>query len=437
MSEHQYVGARYVPKFSEPIEWQSGKSYEALTIVTYNNASYTSKVPVPADVGTPAQNPDYWALTGNYNGQVEQYRQDTEQLKNSVDKNTNSINSITPELNSLYNYVHYKKIVCIGDSYGRGVHDGTEHLDQGWPAQLANMLPNSTVINYCVNGAGFKTGNTFQSQLEKAVSDGNSDADLIIIGYGANDIYNTESVFQDAQATLGYADTNFKNAKKVAALMSVCYPSGVSANQKFTRWHEIETAIINSNFTEVRLNTYIRCYGSILTSDNIHFTGYGYALLAKLLYNFIMTGGITPFERTIGVSDFFMTQAPNFTTIYKPGQVYQSVTLSKEYECTGNLSNNVLYKFDLNASEINDNRGIFSNWEYVNGLFPFGIYGACTKLNKNFWVKIGLGDNSIIIAPYSLNYTGTLINGFDRIPAGEIDIVFPEFNWKIPTYYLC
>ena len=73
-----YVGARYVPKFASPVEWASDTSYEALTIVTFNNASYTSKVPVPPTVGNPANNPQYWALTGNYNAQVEQYRQETQ-----------------------------------------------------------------------------------------------------------------------------------------------------------------------------------------------------------------------------------------------------------------------------------------------------------------------------------------------------------------------
>ena len=81
----QYVGARYVPKFASPVEWASGTSYEALTIVTFNNASYTSKVPVPPTVGNPANNPQYWALTGNYNAQVEQYRQETAGYKTQVE----------------------------------------------------------------------------------------------------------------------------------------------------------------------------------------------------------------------------------------------------------------------------------------------------------------------------------------------------------------
>ena len=82
----QYVGARYVPKFATPVEWAADTSYEALTIVTFNNASYTSKVQVPPTVGNPANNPQYWALTGNYNAQVEQYRQETENYNARVEQ---------------------------------------------------------------------------------------------------------------------------------------------------------------------------------------------------------------------------------------------------------------------------------------------------------------------------------------------------------------
>lgn len=77
MAIRNYVGARYVPKFADPVEWQANTSYEAMVIVTYNNASYTSKVPVPPTVGNPAENSMYWVLTGNYNAQVEEYRKAT------------------------------------------------------------------------------------------------------------------------------------------------------------------------------------------------------------------------------------------------------------------------------------------------------------------------------------------------------------------------
>ena len=46
--ERQYIGARYVPKFADPVIWNKALSYEAMTIVTYLGNSFTSKKPVPA-----------------------------------------------------------------------------------------------------------------------------------------------------------------------------------------------------------------------------------------------------------------------------------------------------------------------------------------------------------------------------------------------------
>lgn len=78
--QRQYVGARYVPKFFQGQDgtptWVGNVPYEALTIVTYLGNSYTSKVPVPSGIGNPSQNPTYWALTGNYNAQVEEIRKE-------------------------------------------------------------------------------------------------------------------------------------------------------------------------------------------------------------------------------------------------------------------------------------------------------------------------------------------------------------------------
>ena len=70
---YKYVGARYVPLFAEPAEWNINSTYEPLTIVLNEGNSYTSKQFVP--VGIQIDNEEYWALTGNYNAQVEQYRQ--------------------------------------------------------------------------------------------------------------------------------------------------------------------------------------------------------------------------------------------------------------------------------------------------------------------------------------------------------------------------
>lgn len=78
----QYVGARYVPKFADPIEWDIERGYESLTIVTYKGESYTSKCPVPP--GIDIKNTRYWALTGAYNAQVEEYKNQVKDLSEQV-----------------------------------------------------------------------------------------------------------------------------------------------------------------------------------------------------------------------------------------------------------------------------------------------------------------------------------------------------------------
>ena len=77
--QRQYIGARYVPVFADPIEWSPDRVYESLTIVTFGNGSYTSKKPVPAGQ-SPSTSPEYWVNTGQYNGLLEEYKQEMERL---------------------------------------------------------------------------------------------------------------------------------------------------------------------------------------------------------------------------------------------------------------------------------------------------------------------------------------------------------------------
>ncbi len=81
MASTQYIGARYVPLIDG--EWDDTKIYEPLTIVTYLNASYTSKQPVPA--GVPITDTDYWVLTGNYNGFIQTVNNKVDALSDRVD----------------------------------------------------------------------------------------------------------------------------------------------------------------------------------------------------------------------------------------------------------------------------------------------------------------------------------------------------------------
>lgn len=106
MAERQYIGARYVPVFADPVEWDNVRQYEALTIVTHLGNSFTSRKPVPA--GVDITNGEYWVNTGNYNEQVEVYRQQVEAVNADVEK--------------LKNQVDRSKYLFLGDSYASPVY---------------------------------------------------------------------------------------------------------------------------------------------------------------------------------------------------------------------------------------------------------------------------------------------------------------------------
>lgn len=86
-----YIGARYVPIFADPIEWDISKTYEPLTIVTYQGDSYTSKTFVPAQ--TEITNTEFWVRTGSYNAQVEQYRKEVQEVVTKMDDLEESVNN--------------------------------------------------------------------------------------------------------------------------------------------------------------------------------------------------------------------------------------------------------------------------------------------------------------------------------------------------------
>lgn len=90
----KYTGMRYVPLFADPAQWDNSKTYEPLTIVLNEGNSYTSKTFVP--IGVDINNEQYWALTGNYNAQLEAYRQAVEELKKQFDLGFKDVITLQP-----------------------------------------------------------------------------------------------------------------------------------------------------------------------------------------------------------------------------------------------------------------------------------------------------------------------------------------------------
>lgn len=104
MGHRQYIGARYVPIFGRvgetSIEWDNSAPYEPLTIVLHQGNSFTSRQYVPT--GIDIDNTEFWVETGNFNAQIELYRQEVLEFSGQVSDILNEVNEISEELESSF-----------------------------------------------------------------------------------------------------------------------------------------------------------------------------------------------------------------------------------------------------------------------------------------------------------------------------------------------
>lgn len=222
---YEYTGMRYVPVFADPPEWSSANSYEPLEIVIHKGNSYTSKTFVP--VGIDISNSAYWALTGNYNAQVEQYRQEVLAFDGRIAKNTNDIAAVKTVADNLESHVGTEFIV-IGDSWSDTDPSTTTYIK--WPITFQKYT-RMNIHNYARNGASVvgstpdpgQSGN-FLGQVNKAIADTSFDhskVELIVIMGGVND-YRSGRTFSDvAEAWSGHIaslTTAFPKARVVSFL---------------------------------------------------------------------------------------------------------------------------------------------------------------------------------------------------------------------------
>lgn len=103
MAYREYIGSRYVPIFGRKgettAEWDNLAPYEPLTIVTHEGNSFISRQYVPA--GIDITNNDYWALTGNYNAQIEAYRQEVNAFNGRITQNEEDIAELNDTIDNL------------------------------------------------------------------------------------------------------------------------------------------------------------------------------------------------------------------------------------------------------------------------------------------------------------------------------------------------
>lgn len=248
----QYVGARYVPKFMG--EWNKALRYEALSVVTYMGNSFTSKVPVPANIDI--SNQSYWVNTGNYNAQVEEYRKETAQLTNRL--NDEIINRKNADKDN---------ILWIGDSY-------SVNYNHKLPNGVRYMLNAKNWYEYSKGGAGFAgawAGANFNDLIEEAKKEMSaSQKEMIkyvyIVG-GANDSsFSWGDIKPKVVSTVSNARNSFPNAQVCFIFASCAYNTYLDL---FTKTKNI----CNDNLMPcVFAMPYYYLGGSFYNTDNLHYT---------------------------------------------------------------------------------------------------------------------------------------------------------------------
>lgn len=351
MSVTQYIGARYVPIFADPIEWNDTRQYEPLTIVQYKGASYTSKQAVP--LGIPITDTAFWALTGNYNAQVEQYRQEVRtfdgriteaqeiaeeaqdgleaEIQNRIAADVALSEAIAAEAqareeaiqaeaqaraaseealeNSILSTAElrfkHKKIVCIGDSFTKG-----NQTTNYWP-HFVNTVYGATTYNFGKPGQGFvnNAGGVFYDQLTAAINSSEFDnediTDVIIIG-GYNDYAASGSDLDNAVASIVRdAKSAFTNATiYMGAMLCGVYPlnyaiGGATNDQYRSRYISRMEYQAKSNGAIILPRPWTWLKGEMSWAvDNVHVNDAGQKYIAECIVNSMLGVNPTPFKQT-------------------------------------------------------------------------------------------------------------------------------------------
>lgn len=270
----QYVGARYVPKVMG--EWNKALQYEALSIVTYAGNSFTSKVPVPANIDI--SNKTYWVNTGNYNAQVEAYRQQTSQLENHLNTEIIDRKNATKD-----------NILWIGDSY-------SVNYNHKLPNGVRYMLNAKNWYEYSKGGAGFLgawAGASFNDLIEQAKNElSASQKEMIkhvyIVG-GANDSSFSWSQLKDkVVSTVQNARNSFPNAQVCFIFASCAYDT---YQDLFTKTKNMS----NDNYVPcIFAMPYYYLTGAFYNTDNLHFTEEATNYIISVISNLLCGSSYIP-----------------------------------------------------------------------------------------------------------------------------------------------
>lgn len=434
MANNIYIGNRYVPIFADPITWDNLRTYEPLTIVTYEGTSYTSKQYVP--VGIALTNTEYWAVTGDYNYQVAQYKAEVDALEGTVETMntnlTNQINTVNTTLGGRIDTTNSRidttngnvtavsnrvsslefednlgTIVCIGDSYLEGyTPNGTV---AGWGDALATLrgkTVGTTLRKFYKGGAGFghtvdgKDYNALVNDSYTAIGAGNAGSvgAVIFIG-GENEPF--ALTLAQVNTAIANARSKYPNAKIYWGFGSCA--KGHSNYSKMAVCEMYSTAGLGYKdcYYLGNLTNFFKINTGYYASDNVHLTQSGYSALATLI-NMAMAGqNIKYAKKSHNPADKFLeyiiddmyvlelfesknyeVSVSNYTS--DGTQLVKSIPFTDSY-----LLNSTELFYTINTSGyIKAGNNLFYQCSFRLNLFPdrCDVYAFAINENHNNWV---------------------------------------------------
>ena len=320
MSATQYIGARYVPLFADPLTWDITKAYEALTIVYYQGNSFTSRQAVPA--GIDITNDTYWALTGNYNAQIEQYRAEVQTYDNRITANTTS------------NTAQDAQLAGTATSGLKTLIDANTTSNTAQDAQLAGTSGSGlkTLIESNASDidtletitAGFSASTPIKPYVDDAISEVTTKPDMVVIGDSFTSSYyvqDSDLWYHAVADTLGCTPHNY--SQRGAGFLNA------SSQDSSTFMSLLEDAAEDSSFDNANVK-WLFVYGGLNDIDHANasqaFTTYFNNFCNAVVSNFpnaqLVVCGINAWQT--GLS--FWTQSNG----QKNGQVYYEQTMKSQ-----------------------------------------------------------------------------------------------------------
>lgn len=283
--QNVYVGMRYIPLFDG--DWNANKDYEPLVIVSIEGNSYTSKTFIPAGIN-PVGNPEYWAETGNYNAQIEAYRQEVLTFDDRIEKNTTDIDALARKkvTSSTSGYV-----LLVGDSYAEGYTPDGEV--ESWAVKLKKKMGNGDNVKIASKGGqGFYNAiekNRYKYLIETLVTENAINPDevtMIVCGGGYND--NSDTAVENYDILTSYL-SSFKNAKTYCLYIGYGKPQSsydrINVPLKLSA-SCAKNGVIFADCMQVLKGD----FAAKFSSDGIHPNEYGQTLLANKMYEVVTVG---------------------------------------------------------------------------------------------------------------------------------------------------